>query len=274
MELQPNSESGPSSKSSSERPDSGVVGLGFYFLTLFPDMIQPALGSSLLHKASQKGLASFETVQIRDFAVDRHRTVDDNPYGGGAGMLLKVDVLYAAWKSVYDRAVVEAGGPERVLTALLSPQGPRFDQEMARELRTSYSRIILICGHYEGVDERFIELCVDREISIGDYVLTGGELPALVITDAVTRLVPGVLGNESSVTGDSLEAAPGGGQGEGGGMVMMLKYPQYTRPREFMGRAVPQVLLDGDHGAIDSWRRASSVERTARKRPDLLKKTT
>ncbi|MDR3608781.1 MAG: tRNA (guanosine(37)-N1)-methyltransferase TrmD [Oligoflexia bacterium] len=253
MEPRPNLESGLSSKSSSKR-------LGFYFLTLFPEMIQPALGASLLAKAQHKGLASFETIQIRDFARDRHRTVDDTPYGGGAGMLLKVDVLYDAWKFAHDRAVAEVGGDaNQVLTVLLSPQGPCLDQSMARELSQGFSRLILVCGHYEGVDERFIELCVDRELSIGDYVLTGGELPALVVADVVTRLIPGVVGNEQSVSGDSLENN-------------MLKYPQYTRPKEFMGLAVPQVLTEGDHGAIAGWREHHSRQRTGRKRPDLLKK--
>jgi tRNA (guanine37-N1)-methyltransferase len=224
-------------------------------------MIEPALAASLLAKARRKGLVSFETVQIRDFSQDRHRTVDDTPYGGGAGMLLKVDVLYEAWKSVHARAVLEADGDSsRVLTVLLSPQGPCLDQSMAKALSREYSRIILVCGHYEGVDERFIELCVDREISIGDYVLTGGELPALVLADTVSRLVSGVVGNDQSVTGDSLENA-------------QLKYPQYTRPREFMGLKVPDVLVDGDHGKIAQWRQNHSKKRTAEKRPDLLKKT-
>jgi tRNA (guanine37-N1)-methyltransferase len=223
-------------------------------------MIESALAASLLAKARQKGLVSFETVQIRDFSQDRHRTVDDTPYGGGAGMLLKVDVLYGAWKSVHARAVLEAGDASRVLTVLLSPQGPCLDQAMAKALSREYSRIILVCGHYEGVDERFIELCVDQEISIGDYVLTGGELPALVLADTVTRLVSGVVGNDQSVTGDSLENGK-------------LKYPQYTRPREFMGLKVPEVLVEGDHGKIAQWRQAHSAQRTAQKRPDLLKKT-
>jgi tRNA (guanine37-N1)-methyltransferase len=203
-------------------------------------------------KAHKKGLVRFETHSIRSFATDKHHTVDDTPYGGGAGMLMRVDVLHAAWKSA--RAQAKEG--ERVLTVLLSPQGPRLDQEMAKEL-AGFDRLILVCGHYEGVDERFIELCVDREISIGDYVLTGGELPALVMADTITRLLPGVVGNESSVTQDSLE----------GGLV---KYPQYTRPREYEGLKVPDVLLGGDHGAIGRWREQQSQERTARKRPDLL----
>lgn len=206
-------------------------------------------------KAQKKGLVSFQTTQIRDFATDKHRTVDDTPYGGGAGMLMRVDVLHAAWKAA--RGDVQA--PGKVATILLSPQGQHFTQDMAKEL-AAYDKLILICGHYEGVDERFIELCVDREVSIGDYVLTGGELPALVMADTITRLIPGVVGNEQSIAQDSLE----------GGLV---KYPQYTRPREYEGLKVPDVLLGGDHGAIERWRRQQMVERTAEKRPDLLKKS-
>ena len=207
-------------------------------------------------KAQKKGLVSFHPVKIRDFATDKHRTVDDTPYGGGEGMLMKVDVLHSAWKSVQP----EAGAPGKTATLLLSPQGRRFDQEMAKEL-SQYSRLILVCGHYEGVDERFVELCVDQEVSIGDYVLTGGELPAMVMADTITRLLPGVVGNERSLTQDSLEGG-------------VLKYPQYTRPREYEGLKVPDVLLGGDHQAIADWRRQQAEERTDRKRPDLRKTRT
>lgn len=242
----PSSEKGPSSKSSS---DPGRAPLKFHFLTLFPEALAPFLASSLLGKAQSRGLASFNLVQIRDFARDSHRTVDDTPYGGGDGMLLKVDVLYDAWKSIVGDRRAE------VRTCLLSPQGPLFTQDKAKQLAKD-QEIVLVCGHYEGVDERFIELCVDEEISIGDYVLTGGELAAGIVVDAVTRLIPGVVGKEGSVAGDSLEGG-------------VLKYPQYTRPREFQGAAVPEVLLSGDHGAIAKWREKQSRERTKRKRPDL-----
>jgi tRNA (guanine37-N1)-methyltransferase len=245
MELPPNSENERSSKSSSK--------IRFHFLTLFPEIFEPVLSSSLLGKAQKKGLASFSTIQIRDFATDRHRTVDDTPYGGGEGMLLKVDVLHAAWK----KAVASCSPESKPLTILLSPQGQKFDQTMAKEL-AGYQDLILVCGHYEGVDERFIELCVDREVSIGDFVLTGGELPAMVMADAISRWIPGVVGKQQSVERDSLENN-------------LLKYPQYTRPREYEGLAVPQVLLDGDHQEIARWREAQMKERTARKRPDLLK---
>jgi tRNA (guanine37-N1)-methyltransferase len=232
--------------------------LEFHFLTLFPGVFPAALDSSLLGKAQAKGVVSFQTHQIRDYATDKHHTVDDTPYGGGEGMLMKVDVLHSAWKAARGEPEPSASSPPRTLTILLSPQGQTFTQEMAKELAT-YSKLILVCGHYEGVDERFIELCVDREVSIGDYVLTGGELPALVMADTITRLLPGVVGNERSLTQDSLE----------GGLV---KYPQYTRPREYEGLKIPDVLVSGDHGAIDRWRKSQSQERTLRKRPDLLKR--
>lgn len=222
------------------------------FLTLFPEIFPPLLSFSLMGKAARSGKVQFEVISIRDFATDRHRTVDDTPFGGGPGMVLRADVLYSAWK--------KAGGmrpaPAGTATLLLSPQGRRFDQQMAKEL-SRYRRLILVCGHYEGVDERFIDLCVDQEVSVGDYVLTGGELPALLIADAVTRLLPGVVGNEQSLSEDSLEDH-------------LLKYPQYTRPREFMGLEVPSILLGGNHQAIADWRKAQKLERTRRKRPDLL----
>lgn len=224
----------------------------FSYLTLFPELFPPILSASLLGKAAEKGVISYELIQIRDFATDRHRTVDDTPYGGGAGMLLKADVLTAAWEKA------KAASLGKTCTVLLSPQGSLFDQEMAKEL-AAFDHLIFVCGHYEGVDERFIELCVDREVSIGDYVLTGGELPAMVMTDVIARLVPGVVGREESVATDSLEGG-------------LLKYPQYTRPREFRGKSVPEVLLSGDHGAIAEWRREQMLERTARKRPELLAK--
>lgn len=256
MELPPNSENGQSSKSSSEsdgsKPDRFQI--RFHFLTLFPEIFEPILGSSLLGKARKKGLASYEAIQIRDFSTDKHRTVDDTPYGGGEGMILKVDVLYAAWQS----AVAKCAPGSKPKTILLSPQGPKLDQEMARELALEKD-LILVCGHYEGVDERFIDLCVDQEVSIGDYVLTGGEIPAMVMTDVITRLVPGVVGNEQSISRDSLENN-------------LLKYPQFTRPKEFQGLSVPEVLMGGDHKAIARWRDEQTRERTARKRPDLINK--
>jgi tRNA (guanine37-N1)-methyltransferase len=254
MGLPPNSANAPSSKSLSK---SEPALRSIQFLTLFPELIAPCLQASLLGKAVERNLIEFGVTQIRDFATDKHRTVDDTPYGGGEGMVLRADVLHAAWS----QSVGVSPDRTRVRTILLSPQGPRFTQPKAKEL-LQYEKLILVCGHYEGVDERFIELCCDEELSIGDYVLTGGELPALVVADAVTRLIPGVVGNEQSISRDSLEPSDQGQR--------LLKYPQYTRPRDFMGLAVPEVLLGGNHGEIERWRRAQSLERTERKRPDLL----
>lgn len=217
--------------------------------------MEPLLKSSLLGKASERGLAEFRLWQIRDFAKDKHRSVDDTPYGGGEGMLLRVDVLYDAWKAALPAKSADS------ITLLTSPQGRPLTQDMAKSL-AAYKKIVLVCGHYEGVDERFVELCVDQEVSIGDYVLTGGELPALVVVDAVTRLIPGVVGNQDSVARDTFEL---GHEGE-----RLLKYPQYTRPREFNGLSVPEVLLGGNHSEIAEWRERQSRERTERKRPDLL----
>lgn len=206
----------------------------------------------MIGRAAKHGLLDFRFIQIRDFATDKHRTVDDTPYGGGEGMVLRADVLKAAWKKALPRKSKQA------CTVFLSPQGPRLTRDLVVEL-SQYKHLVLVCGHYEGVDERFIEKYVDREVSIGDYVLTGGELPALVVVDAVARRIPGVVGKEGSVLKDSLEDG-------------LLKYPQYTRPREFEGVEVPAVLASGNHKAIAEWRAQQSRERTARKRPDLLSK--
>jgi len=203
-----------------------------------------------LGKARARGLVDFAITQIRDFATDRHKSVDDKPYGGGAGMLLRVDILHAAWKSVVSRK------SKTTRTILLSPQGPLLTQTHAKRL-AKYKKIVFVCGHYEGVDERFVDLCVDEELSIGDYVLTGGELPAMVATDVIARLVAGVVGRETSVSGDSLEGG-------------LLKYPQYTRPRIFEGLDVPKILLSGDHRRIEAWRQEQALTRTKRKRPDLI----
>jgi tRNA (guanine37-N1)-methyltransferase len=218
-------------------------------LTLFPQVFEPYLSTSVLGKGIAKGALSVGLHQIRDHSLDKHRTVDDTPYGGGAGMVLRVDVLHKAWSAV--RAQVPTAR-----TVLLSPQGPKLTVESAKRLAAS-EQLILVCGHYEGVDERFIELCVDEELSIGDYVLTGGELAALVVIDAVSRWIPGVVGRGDSVLSDSLE--------EGG----TLKHAQYTRPAEFMGLSVPEILMSGNHPKIEAHRRAERVSRTRRKRPDL-----
>lgn len=243
MEPQQNSENALSSRSL----NSPFI---FHFLTLFPESFDSVLSSSLLSKAKERGLVDYRFTQIRNFSKDKHKTVDDAPYGGGEGMLIKCDVLYDAWESI--------AKTQKTRTILLSPQGPCLTQPIAKRLVQETDQLILVCGHYEGVDERFIELCVDEEISIGDYVLTGGELPAMVLTDVLARHIPGVVGNDQSVSRDSLEDG-------------LLKYPQYTKPREFKGKSVPDVLLSGDHGKIEKWRREQALERTKTKRPDLKK---
>ena len=244
----PNSGKEPFSKSSSKK-------LEIKFLTLFPEIFESFFRTSLIGKACERELVSLETLQIRDYAKDKHRSVDDSPYGGGVGMLMKVDVLYAAWEGACKKFTDSISGS--IFTVLLSPQGKVFHQKIAKEISQNHSKIIFVCGHYEGIDERFVELCVDQEISIGDYVLTGGEIPAMAIADSVIRLLPGVVAKEESVQGDSLEGG-------------MLKYPQYTRPQEFKGLSVPEILLQGNHAEIEKWRRKQSEERTRKKRPDLI----
>ncbi|RYZ69717.1 MAG: tRNA (guanosine(37)-N1)-methyltransferase TrmD [Proteobacteria bacterium] len=217
----------------------------------------PYLNSSIVGRAVKSGRFHFHALQLRDFAADKHRTVDSAPYGGGEGMVLRADILHSAWKRATE--ILAENSDLKPRTVLLSPQGRLLTQESSLVLLEGMRPLILICGHYEGVDERFIETCVDEEWSIGDYVLTGGELPALVILDCLLRQIPGVLGNFDSFTSDSF-------QDDG-----LLKYPQYTRPETFEGRAVPDILKSGNHGKIEKWRRAESEARTARKRPELVK---
>ena len=222
----------------------------FTLLTLFPSMFDSPLGESLIKKARDKGLLDFNIVNIRDFASDIHRTCDDAPFGGGAGMVMKVEPIRDAMEHV-DRA---RGRPRYIL---LSPLGRRFDQEMAARF-SRLNHLALLCGRYEGVDERILSL-VDEEVSIGDYVLSGGEAAALVVIDAVARLVPGVLGNDASPMDESF-------------LEGLLEYPQYTRPREFLGMEVPEVLLSGNHEEIRRWRRKESIRRTILRRPDLMER--
>lgn len=245
MEHQQNSKSEPFSKSSSKL---SLSALKLHYLSLFPEFLKQATSTSILGRAAQQGLVEYGFTQVRDFAKDRYGTVDDSPYGGGEGMLLRVDVLHRAWQSIPKNP--------QTRTLILSPQGRKLSPEFARELSQS-SQIIFVCGHYEGVDERFRQLTQAEEVSIGDYVLTGGELPALVVTDALVRFIPGVLGNENSAAKDSFENG-------------LLKYPQYTRPREYEGLEVPQVLTGGHHGEIEKWRREESQRRTEERRPDLV----
>ncbi len=222
----------------------------FHILTLFPEMIRQGLATSIIGRAVQHEYLRLHVVDIRDYTEDPHRKVDDYPYGGGAGMILQAQPVYDAWRSVVDAL------PARPRCVYLTPQGKRFDQPMAKAL-AGESDLILLCGHYEGVDERVLEEIVTDEVSIGDYVLTGGELPAMVMVDAIARMVPGVLTNEESADTESLEGG-------------LLEYPQYSRPDEWRKRRVPEVLLSGDHERVEAWRHEQAVERTLTRRPDLL----
>jgi len=226
--------------------------LHFEVLTLFPGILTGPLNESILKRAREKGLLDVTLRNIRDFAEDRHRKADDSPYGGGAGMVMKPEPIFKAFAAM--RA--EHPGAE-FHTVLLSPQGATLTQARAEALATERRRIVLLCGHYEAVDERVIDALVDEELSIGDYVLTGGELAALVVIDAAVRLLPGVLGDEESAYRDSF--------GDG-----LLDHPHYTRPAEYEGRKVPEVLLSGNHAEIEAWRRREALKATLRKRPELL----
>ena len=231
-------------------PDADMPLLRFDVLTLFPEVFAPFLQASMAGIASQKGLVGYHLHNIRDYSLDKHHKVDDRPYGGGPGMVMRCEPVFACWEAVRDMAEP----PGRLL--LLSPVGRTFDQAMALDLSRS-RRIILLCGHYEGLDERIHEGLPAEEVSIGDYVLGGGEPAAMVIIDATVRLVPGVLGDEMSAVDESF--ADG-----------LLEYPQYTRPAEFRGARVPQVLLSGNHKEIEDWRREQARKRTKTRRADLL----
>lgn len=222
----------------------------FDVLTLFPEMLTAYLQQGVLGRAVKRGLVDVNLINIRDFAKGTHKTTDDRPYGGGEGMVMKPGPIYRALKSV-DR--VDGRSP----VILLSPQGKLFDQSIAWEM-SGWDQLILVCGRYEGVDERIKLTCIDMELSIGDYILSGGELGAMVIVDAVSRLIPGVLGGERSNLEDSFEDG-------------LLEYPQYTRPRVFQDKEVPEILLSGNHEKIRVWRKKESLKRTLEKRPDLLK---
>lgn len=219
-------------------------------LTLFPDFFASPLSQSMLSRAQALGAVTYRVLNLRDYTADRHQVTDDRPFGGGPGMVMKIEPLVAAI-----RTVRREDPDTRVV--LLSPQGPVFSQDKARELAAS-PHLLLICGHYEGVDDR-IRFYIDEELSIGDYILTGGEIPALIVVDAVTRLLPGVLGGPGATEEESFQAG-------------LLEYPHYTRPRDFEGHRVPQVLLEGDHQRIARWRRDQALKRTAGQRPDLLAK--
>ena len=271
--------------------------MNFHILTLFPEMVMNGLNTSIIGRAVNAGLLSIEAVNIRDYAFNKHQSVDDYPYGGGAGMLMQAEPVYLAWKAVEekiqarrslpaesDAALTEqpempnqpgasdqqgvldqseaAMRPEpsekRTRVVYLSPQGDVFNQKMAEEFAQEED-LILLCGHYEGIDERVLEEVVTDYVSIGDYVLTGGELPAMVMVDAISRLVPGVLHNDVSAEFESFQDN-------------LLEYPQYSRPEEWHGKKVPPVLLSGHHANIEKWRREQSILRTRERRPDLLEK--
>ena len=266
--------------------------MNFHILTLFPDMIDAGLHTSILGRAAAAGLIGIHTVNIRDYTQEKHGHVDDTPFGGGAGMIMQCQPIYDAWQDVLQQIRNDqtshsssASSPRFLYT---SPAGRIFDQDMARELAQEEDLIIL-CGHYEGVDQRILDITAAEEVSIGDYVLTGGELAAMVMTDAISRMVPGVLTNDQSgeeesfsdirphaeftkrvrrqVYGDLLNRKSSDGEEL---TLKLLEYPQYTRPVEFMGRGVPEVLLSGDHAKIAAWRREQSLKRTRERRPDLL----
>lgn len=263
--------------------------MNFHILTLFPEMVENGLKTSIIGRAVAGRLLSIEAVNIRDFAFNKHQSVDDYPYGGGAGMLMQAEPVYLAYKDIEERIqkriqnakmqnaeteeqdaevkVQNAGiqdaetvSPDKKLRVVyLSPQGKTFDQKMAEELAEEED-LVLLCGHYEGIDERVLEEIVTDYVSIGDYVLTGGELPAMVMVDTISRLVPGVLHNDVSAEFESFQDN-------------LLEYPQYSRPEEWHGKKVPPVLLSGHHANIEKWRREQSILRTYERRPDLLEKS-
>ena len=226
--------------------------MNFHILTLFPEMVENGLKTSIIGRAVAGGLLSIEAVNIRDFAFNKHQKVDDYPYGGGAGMLMQAEPVYLSYESIAERI----GRKPRVI--FLTPQGKTFNQDMAKEFALEED-LVFLCGHYEGIDERALESIVTDYVSIGDYVLTGGELPAMVVIDSVSRLVPGVLNNDESAQTESFSDG-------------LLEYPQYTRPANYKGMEVPEVLLSGHHGNIEKWRHEKSLERTKKYRPDLYEK--
>ena len=226
--------------------------MNYHVLTLFPEMIENGMNTSITGRAITKGLLSLEAINIRDFAFNKHQKVDDYPYGGGAGMLMQAEPVYLSYESIAERS----GRKPRVI--FLTPQGKTFNQDMAKEFALEED-LVFLCGHYEGIDVRVLEEIVSDYVSIGDYVLTGGELPAMVMMDSISSMVPGVLNNQESGETESFSGN-------------LLEYPQYSRPEEWHGKKVPEVLLSGHHANVDKWRREQSIIRTAKWRPDLLPK--
>lgn len=225
--------------------------MNFHVLTLFPDMIRDGLNTSVTGRALKKGTITLDAIDIRDYSTDKHKHVDDYPYGGGAGMVMQPGPIYSAYEDMTSHMT------KKPRLIYVTPQGKVFDQHMAEEL-SKEEDLAFLCGHYEGVDERILEEIATDYVSIGDYVLTGGELPVMVMIDAISRLVPGVLNNEDSAEFESFHDN-------------LLEYPQYTRPVEFHGKKVPDVLLSGNHANVDRWRRDQSLKRTLERRPELLK---
>lgn len=224
--------------------------MNFHVLTLFPEMVMNGLNTSILGRAAARGLLSFEAINIRDYTLERHGQVDDYPYGGGAGMVMQAEPIYRAYEAIKEKI----GSSPRVI--YMTPQGQVFNQKIAEELSRE-EELVFLCGHYEGVDERVLELIATDYLSAGDYVLTGGELPAMMMIDCISRLVPGVLNNQVSAEFESFHDN-------------LLEYPQYTRPEEFMGKKVPDILLSGHHANVEKWRREQSIIRTLKRRPELL----
>lgn len=224
--------------------------MNFYVLTLFPEMISGGLNHSIIKRAIKKEIISLETVDIRKFSKNKHNQTDDYPYGGGAGMVMQPQPIFDAYMSIKGKA------EKNCRVVYMTPQGKTFNQGMAKEF-SKEKDIIILCGHYEGIDERVIEEIVTDEVSAGDFILTGGEIAAMIIIDSVSRLIPGVLNKEESFINETFSDN-------------LLEYPQYTRPIEFMGRTVPEVLLSGHHGNVDKWRRKQALKRTLLKRPELL----
>lgn len=227
----------------------------YHVLTLFPDMIEQAMGYSITGRALQNKLLNMDVINIRDFSGNKYNKVDDYPYGGGAGMVMQPEPVFNAYEQVKEN-IAKDGKTGKPKVVYMTPQGKVFCQKMAEELAREQDLVIL-CGHYEGIDERVLEEIVDENISIGDYVLTGGELPALVVMDSIARLLPGVLHNQESAQTESFSDN-------------LLEYPQYTRPEEWHGKKVPEVLLSGHHAKIEEWRHQQSLTRTRERRPDLL----
>lgn len=229
----------------------------FYIMTLFPDMVMDGLNTSIIGRAIDKGLLDIEAVNIRDYAFNKHNSVDDYPYGGGAGMLMQAEPVYQTYRAICEDSQL-SDTKQRPRVIYLSPQGQTFHQQMAEDLAKE-EHLILLCGHYEGIDERVLEEVVTDYVSIGDYVLTGGELPAMIMIDAISRMIPGVLHNDTSAEFESFQDN-------------LLEYPHYSRPEVWHDKKVPPILLSGHHANVEKWRREQSVIRTAKWRPDLLER--